>query len=469
MKKTLADIIQSMKDYITPLYPTADVSEGSMISDINIVAPSKELAKMYDQNERVSLDQSIDTASEDGLDMWGLNLNAIRKSAIPATGNIIFYSDNAPTSDIAIAAGTIISTRPTTGVTPVRFRTIRTVNMFASLASTYLNSDTGKYEISTEIEAVTAGKTGVVGTENINTIISPVTGITGCYNASPTAGGKDSETLDEYRRRLALLWRGSVLGTTDGLLSEVLSNDNVLDAVLTSGSDSEREVLGAVDIYIKGSVSQQNIDVVEIVPGDNITELVLSKQPVLDDGTQTIIYGASGSVTPPASVIVKDTAANAGSIYAQDKIVWNTALPDDSVSVFVTYSYNSLVTTLQDIFTKTTKDVENMNILIKEAVEIPIDVTLNIRVSSGFDSTSVSLDVQDAIAEFFSEITIGEEVQQADVARVVLNVSGVDDVLLPFPYFKSTDQTVVPNTFGNLEIPADSYAAAGTILINIEA
>ena len=107
--------------------------------------------------------------------------------------------------------------------------------------------------------------------------------------------------------------------------------------------------------------------------------------------------------------------------------------------------------------------------MVKWAQELPININMNMKVIEGFDSTVVSDAVTTEIALFLSSSSIGQELQQADVARIALNVAGVDDIQLPFTLFQSSDGSVVPNTFGNLVIPSYAYALAGTIIVNIVA
>jgi len=106
-------------------------------------------------------------------------------------------------------------------------------------------------------------------------------------------------------------------------------------------------------------------------------------------------------------------------------------------------------------------------VLVKWATEIPVDLTITIKVLPGYDQNTVITNIQQAIALFFSELNIGEEIQQADVAREILNVNGVDDLLLPFNTFKSHDNIITPNSFNNLVIPFNSYIVANIITINV--
>jgi len=469
MSKTYSSIITDMRSYIRSLYPSAQTHEGSILNDIVIAAPAREMALLYEKNTLISRDQSIATATQAGLEKWGSNLNKYQKPAIPAIGTVTFFSNTAPTTNITISANTIVSTRSGVGVRAQQFRTIRKVIMYTALAASYLNPTTGKYEISVDVEAMSPGITGIVGAYTIDSIQGTLTGINGVYNLTSTSGGEDFENTSAFSQRLAAAFAGTVLGTVDGYLTEVLANENVTAVSIVSHGDTGRELYNAVDIYYKGSNLRYYTDVFNIPSGVSTTELVFTKQPVVSGSIQTLIYGATGSLIGPVPTysFVRDSSLYGGSIYGQDKLVFNNPLEASLGTAYIIYTYNVLSEELQNLFTKTNKDLLNVDVLIKAAAAILIDMDLDVTILTGFDSVLVTLDIQNAIALFLDSLDIGEELQMADVAREVLNIGGVDDILLPFATFRSSDSTIVPDSSNNLTIPANSYPVANTITINV--
>lgn len=467
MSKSYSTIVQSMRDYIKAIYPSAQTHEGSVLDDIVIAVPSRELSQLYEKVDLVSEAQSIETATQDGLEKLGSNVNKFQKSAIPATGIVTFFSSTAPTFDITIPANTVVSTRGSAGVIPKKFRTLRKVVMYKVLAGSYLNSSNGKYEISAAIEALTPGQNGVVGARAVDAIQGSITGIEGVYNASATSGGEDFESEQDFAQRIAAAFTGNILGTEDGYLSEALAIDEITSATVVGHGNTGRDIMNAVDIYYKGSRMSTYTDIFTVPQGVLISEVVLTKQPVVVDTVTTLIYGNTGSIigVSPAWSLVKDTGVYKGSIYGLDKIEFSGELVASLGTVYVTYSYNSLSEVLQNIFTKTNKDLLDISILVKEASAISIDIDLDVTVLAGFDTLLVASAIQDVVASFLDGLSIGQELQTADVAREVLNTPGVDDVLLPFTLFRASDGSILPNASNNLVIPSDSYATAGTITI----
>lgn len=467
MGKTYSTIISDMRSYIRSIYPSAQTHEGSIINDIVIVAPARELALLYERTDIISQDQSVETASSTGLAKLGGNINKYQKPAIPAIGIVTFFTNTAPTIDITIPANTVVSTRAGVGVIEQRFRTLKKVTMYKSLASAYLNGDTGKYEISVEVEALTPGIQSIVGAYTIDSIQGPLTGIDGVYNASSTSGGEDFENETTFAARLATAYSGTILGTEDGYLTTVLENDNVTSATIVGHGETGREEYNAIDVYYKGTNIRPYTDVLTIPKGVSISELVFTKQPVISGSILAVVYGSTGSLIGPVPSysFVRDSSLYGGSIYGQDKLQFSSSLESSLGTIYVIYSYNALSEELQNLFTKTNKDILDTNILIKQAVAVAIDIDLDVTVLSGFDPILVTLEIQNTIAAFLDSQAIGQELQMADVAREVLNVSGVDDVLLPFSTFRSSDSTILPDSGNNLAIPSNGYPITGTINI----
>jgi uncharacterized phage protein gp47/JayE len=463
MARSFTEIIESMHNYITSLYPNLDISEGTIVEDVVVKCTSQEFSKLYDEMLQVSKEQSILTASESGLNALGNNFSIQRKNERHSRGKIIFFRFNVPTQDITIPVGTIVSVDPT-GEDDVQFITTTPVTMFLSLASMYLNTTTGLYEVTTDIEAIEGGKKGIVGSNVITSIVTLISGINGCYNPFATIGGADIESKESLRNRIAIKTRGNTIGTTDGILSEILQYPDVEDAIIEGNGTSERSDFGAIDIFVRGRIDQSYTDFY-VVKGTLNESITLSKQPVISDGIVSIVSSASGAIPSSAYSLNKDTLSFRGSINAYDNISFSPPLDTSYGALLITYSYNSLISSLQNIFNASNKQIQNTNILIMWASELPINIESSIKILTGFDYTTVVTNIEENLSVFFTNTTIGEQIQQADVAKIILDTPGVDDLLLPFTVFQSSDGVITRDTFGNLNIPARSYSILGSVTL----
>lgn len=463
--KSFTAIVASMKAYIRSKFPSLDTSEGTLANDVVISAPGREMENIYNELSLVSDAQALLTASDQALARHAQNIGLQRKQARKARGQVTFFSNSVPVSDITIPAGTYVATFPSGNTPAIQFQTTESVVMYSAIGSSYLNPDTSVYEVTVGIESTTAGILGNVGSNNIVSLVTPIYGINGCYNNNVTSGGTDLESSDTLRSRVATHWKGTAIGSIYGYESTISEIEDVDDTLVVGGTDVERQDVGAVDVFIKGKVSLGNTDTFTTY-GNTFDDLVLSRQPVVSSDSISVVSSASGSLSSSLWSLSKDTGPYGGSYLAGDKIEWAVPIGSSYGTIYVSYSYNSLVSTAQSILSQTDKNVLNTSAIVRWATELDIDITCNVAILAGYDFTNVSTTIESEIISFLGGLQLGEELQQADVARVILNTPGVDDVTLPFTTFQSSDATVIRNALGNLEIPVDSYPTAGTITIN---
>lgn len=470
MARTLANIISDMKAFIKSKYVHADTGEGTILSDVVIEAPARELQKVFTELEIIARDQSLITASSVGLLKYGSNYNLIKKAARPARGIVIFFTRTAPTSDIVIPAGTIVGTTETNFGESVQFSTVQSVAIYAALSAIYLNITNTTYEISVAVEATVGGRHTNVGAYAINSIVSSLSGIVGCYNVNATSGGSDTESDTAYAARIAARIAGNNIGTHSGILTQVLGFSKVESAIILAHGNSLRGSTGAVDVLIKGVDLREKVEVYTEVLS-TIKDIFLQKTPVRM--ITSVFSSASGSLSLSNYSFVPDTGIYKGSIYARDKLMFTNEISGDGIptaeygTIYIKYLYNGLIHDIQNAFALPERNLLNTDILIQEATEILIDLICQVRLEVGFDSTDVVNDIENELVLFFSELGIGAEVQQATVVQAIMNVPGVHDVSIPFTTFQSADSTIVRDSNGNLSIPSTAYAAAGTITINI--
>ena len=460
MAKSVATIVQGMINYVKGIFPTAVTAEGTILNDVVLTAPARPISQLYSDLDTASYGQALDTAADAQLDVLGKNWGVVRKAARPALGTITFYTANAPVSDIVIPVNTVVSTQATSTASGVQFQTTQTVTMYASLAGSYLNIATGRYEISTSIVALQAGNSGLISANTISILTTTVSGIAGCYNPSDTFAATPQESTLSLSTRIGTQLTGNNVSSSDGYLNAVLANANVDDALVIGHGETGRDAVCAVDIYVKGVLISIQTDVF-LLP---FQTMVLSQQPTIPGSVSNVLSSVSGSVNGALWTQAIDTSTNRGSVAAQDAIYWATPLNSTYGAIYVTYNYNSLVSQLQAIFSNPNKDVLDTNVLVKWAQELLIDATFNIKVITGFDASTVITAVKTAVITLLNAYTIGQEVQQSDIIQVIVNTPGVDDVAVPFTLFQSDDASVLPNAYNNLVIPAYSYAAAGAIL-----
>ena len=455
----VSSIIASMRQYIKNLYPSLFTGEGGILNDVVISAPSQQIGNLYDQLTIVQNDQAVETASDTGLNSLSSNFSITAKPAVSSQGIETFFSNNPLTNNITIPAGTLVSTIATTASPGTFFITVQTVTMYASLSSTYFNPVTNKYEIQTLIQASNPGSAGNVAANTIIALVNPISGINGCYNPYDMSGGVDTESPDSLRSRIITKSSGINLDSVNGLLSLIEAQTGVQNALVVGHGQTQRKGWGAVDIYVQGETSRPYSEVFSIFSNS----LTLIKQPVLLNGITSVLSSNSGSIGSNFYSLSKDSGSYGGSIEGRDQLILSESINSSYGSIYVSYNYNGLIEDLQNLFTMSNYSLLNSDILVRQAVQILIDVTLNIKILSGFDPTVVIADVESVISQFLSQLGIGQTIKQTDIVSQVLLVPGISDIELPFTTFQSDDGTILPDSFNNLEIPYNSYPVANII------
>ena len=93
-----------------------------------------------------------------------------------------------------------------------------------------------------------------------------------------------------------------------------------------------------------------------------------------------------------------------------------------------------------------------------------IDVNAQIKVLEGYDASEVQSNVQNAITNYINGLHIGEDVNFSDLAKVILQVEGVDDIVS----LEATDGTNTINSFGqSIAIAETEKAQAGTVTVTV--
>jgi len=470
--KSFRDIVNAMIHFLYSKRPNVDVSPGTFTRDVVIDTPSKELESLYLDLKRTSDAQSPDLASSIDIESLGRNLQLFRRGPLNATGIVSFYSFEAPSSPITIPRGTVVASKASTNNVSQQYTTTQDV----ILGITNFNVNTGRYEVDAPVRAKVAGTDGNVPPGSIVGLQNPIVGIAGVYNFKAFTNGSDSENLLQFRNRVKSVLTGNNVGTTTGYYQTITRIPEVLDARIasaTSGIQSLRRAdIGAVDIYVRGLISKQAPTESYKVPTSGPYEFIVSKQPIdlLAAGSFSLVGSNSGTISNDPTelihyTIVQDTGKFAESIKGADKFVFTGVTPGEEITII--YSYNSLIESLQLYMENDDLKVLGADLLIKSALPRKIDVSCTIRVLPGYVSQDIITSVTTTLTSFLNGYTIGEEVQQSDVLAAIANTVGVDDVTVPLNLFQENSETgnLSQDATGNLIIPPNSYAMAGTISV----
>lgn len=434
-KITAVEFEQRLQQGINNRDPEIDALTGP-VRDI-VVSPVAVV--LEDQNDRIrnlSLVMSLRNVSdfsEQDLDDVAFNEEVVRRPGTRATTTVFFQTRVAPTVDITIPVNLPVAT-PTdpTQNRNIIYRTIETKTLPAATAALFFNAGTGFYELEVAVQAISAGGDSNVAFNRINQFQSPVAGFEFVTNRVAATDGKDREDQEDLATRLLVAIPGSDISTPFGIIREVLDNfADVTDIELVYGLDPlllrADSAAGAVDAYIIGSVPATIVEAQTFLGvGQSI---VMDEQPVLsiasvDAGGPAFVQGVDYEFVP-------DEGVNAGSIRAQDAIVFLTggAAPAAGTSLNITYNQNSLPQELQDNFITVDRFAPGRDLLFKEGTQIDVEIEADLKVLAGTNATSIQAQVVSTIVTFINSLGLGDDAEQSDVNSEVRKLPGVDNLV----------------------------------------
>lgn len=438
-----------------------DITSNKVERDLLIEAPvDGAISNLWSTLSGVSKAQSIQNAnsiSTDDMDLLASNFNIIRNTATFAEGSIFFYSNIAPISDITISSGIIITTND---INPVRFVTTESKVMYAATPNIYYIPSLNLWGIELKIQCSAAGISGNKNAGLITILNSPITGITSVNNIVATTGGSDSETNTSLANRISARFEGEDLSTIGGLRTFIKSLNNVIDTFVVGPNNSymlrDEGNGGDVDIYILGSTTATHTDT---FTGSSTGYYVMTYQPVISVSS---LVGVSTYTEGIDFTFVKDTGVFAGSTSGLDKIIFTTTglIGQD---LTLTYTTNSLIGTIQNLFTIDAHDIVNSDVLIKETEQVTINIVItNLILSSGFDETATKNSIQTALSNLINIMGLGITVELADVIGTIKSTAGVDNInILATTITPVGGGTISPQ--GDILLNAKEYPRIGTI------
>lgn len=236
------ELILSLIDFLKIQSPALDTKPGTVARDLFIEAPSSQLSLIYDELAKISNLQSLRLTTGSELDDLSKNFGAIRKSSTNSSGVGILTFPSIPTT-IAINRGSLIYGANGVSFTPQIGVSINPAfaNLYKSIATRYANDlqflgITDSYAVEVPLVASVPGTIGNISKYGLNRVSIP--GISNVTNASAFSGGSDQESDTTFRNRVLAIFSGSNVGTALGYRNAILSNTNVIDALVITPGDS---------------------------------------------------------------------------------------------------------------------------------------------------------------------------------------------------------------------------------------
>jgi uncharacterized phage protein gp47/JayE len=420
-----------------------DIAIGP-IPDTMIFPQARVVERLNDRVRKLSLiityqnPDEFEGDFESDLENIASNEGILRSLGAHASVTEIFSRIAAPSSDLVVQRGYPMGSSPdqSTGET-VTFVALEERRLPAASASSYFNLSTQRYELSVPFQAIVTGSSGQVGPNRVTRPLRALNGFDSVTNTSAAVGGRDRESNAELIERLLLAVLGREISTSLGL-EKVTRDDfsDVEDVLIVSGSNDlltrAGEDAGAVDAYIIGDQITENL---ENLPFLGVGQLIeASFPPVREVLSVQNLAGPSTYIEGSDYEVVLDSTGNENSTRAIDGIRFltggPTALPAVGALITLTYSTNELIRSLQTSFAQDDKDTHGRDLLFKEGEEVPVAISANLRLLSGFNATTVRDAVRAAVLAFVNALELGDDVEGSDLQQKVRAISGVDNFII---------------------------------------
>lgn len=466
-----ADIIESYNDRL----PDLDLTEGTPERDIFVEAPIAGYlspawdAIVYTQKLHAPLTYYPELAEED-INNFIATYGVYPLDPAYSSGTIIFYTYNQPTRDIEISPKTRVATYNTN----VEFEVVGYYILYSSIADSYYNATSGRWEITCNIKAVNPGPTYSGARNTITKIVTSISGIEGCINTAGVYGGTAVESIISRVTRAKGAFQGKGLGSTLGLESFVRGICPSANIVRANDSIMLRDDQngGCVDIYIKEVtiatytesfvVTAQGL-ALGINTNYTATSLLLTKQPV--HTLVSLLDNDVAVVTSNYILSVDSTSVLKKSTRGYDKVVPSVGSPltfQAGHTYTVTYTYNSLLYSLEATLNLPINHYDNRDVLAREQTPVAINVYMRINPYSGQDFDTVAARVESLVANYLTALD-STKVEIVDVITVAKSDLGVDNIDKTTATLTCASHTA--DSHGDITLARNEYVTVGTITI----
>lgn len=239
--KSVDELILNAIDFYRTAQPDLDTKPGTVSRDILIDGPSTQLSLVYQELANVKAAQSIRLAIGSDLDKLGSNYRLSRRLGSVSSG-VAIYTFNEIEADIPINSGDIVTANNGSSFTVNQSMTITPVNInqYRAIASKYrANLDfvgiTDEYAVEVSVVATAPGILGNISRYSLSTTSTP--GVSNVTNIQPFGGGSAAENDQSFRNRILSIFSGANTGTALGYKNAVLSDPQVIDAIVIEPGD----------------------------------------------------------------------------------------------------------------------------------------------------------------------------------------------------------------------------------------
>jgi hypothetical protein len=239
--RTTNDIILSILDFYRTAIPLLDLKPGQVSRDLFVDGPANQIAALYEELVHIQNKQSIALSVDSDLEALGSNFGLSKRSGSKARG-LALLTFSEIESDVPINKGGAVIASNGMSFSVVNSTTVLAANKNTYRAVASKNRAaldfvgiTDEYAIEVLTECSTTGSGGNISRYAIRS--TTIAGVSNVTNANSFGGGSPSESNSAFKRRLLGVFSGSNTGTSLGYKNIVLSDPDVIDAIVVGPGD----------------------------------------------------------------------------------------------------------------------------------------------------------------------------------------------------------------------------------------
>lgn len=236
------------------------------------------------------------------------------------------------------------------------------------------------------------------------------------------------------------------LSQTDGLDTDELLKSQAINILSAKLKDEKNKLLDnikydidwqLIDPYLDTDIMFQNDDFYRGKYNGKIY-LIASK----DDISNPFVGGRNfisrdGEIyeriyVEPDFEIDRDLTHNAKSVFAKDSIKWipnilNDNLPKAGESLFISYSWNSGIASLQQSLDE--KRILTADVLLKQSTGVPIEIKINVVPEVGYNASTIRSAIVNNVSSYINDIKkLGGSIDRSDLVYIARGTEGVEAV-----------------------------------------
>jgi len=363
----------------------------------------------------------LSTARGDDLDKRVADMppgTIVRGGGTRANGGVVLFSRPVATGPLTILAGTLVVRSSD------KYRYTTTSN------ATFGPADLVSSSVS--VIAQTYGTIGNVVAGEIDSVGSPIVGVTAVTNTSAIQNGEDAESDDELRQRISLYVKGIARSTTAALVQAILNltDDTYGTIKFAKCAPVLDDYPGRVSVYIDDGAGTAGLT--NTIPAGE----VLINSAI---GNETILYLANrpAATAPIISVNAVPMAYKLIFPWGQVQVPLLTAA--DHVTAGAYEAYIGLVALAQQVidgkpynpinypgYRAAGEIVTVLPALLAGGVYVDIDVWFDVEPNA--DRGSIISTAKAAMVKFINELDIGKPLYRAALIDVLMEQSGIVNV-----------------------------------------